>query len=280
MSNFTTLHLFGAARWDNRIDFLIFLPHSSTDSSWMQFARSTFMISRDDIVDTIISDYLYHEADIGMREVAFSCMENLPHIPFSIGILEVNIPRWLCDMNRPFERAMPPILDKEQWKDIYNQASDVVFGIIDRSEFCLQLHSMCSFDPVKKLCFDSDVSVFQIKDFLSYGYSWKPRNCNLLTQDIHRNQVSNIDFDSIITCCFQEKNTTLDSDIAYQLLPDYPATKIMDIIPSSLLEITKWSLATESTTDSINTNDIIFDPEKIIFFGKLIAESIKKFLLK
>lgn len=90
--------------------------------------------------------------------------------------------------------------------------------------------------------------------------------------------MSDRNFDDILLNCFQEKKIILDSDIAYQLLPDYPATKIMGVIVSSLIEITKGSLATESTMDSINTNNIEFDSEKIAFFGKLIAESIKKYL--
>ncbi len=80
----------------------------------------------------------------------------------SIGILVVDIPRAICDMNRPFERAIPPILDREKWKSIYDDATSEISAVMSRSKFCLQLHSMCSFDPIVSFRFDSSVSPDQM----------------------------------------------------------------------------------------------------------------------
>lgn len=198
----TTLNLFGNKTPDNIIDFLIYLPHSSVDRDWLSFARSTFQRMRDDISDELFQSYIYHEADIGMREVAESCMQNLEDLPISIGILEVNIPRALCDMNRPFERAVPPLMDKENWKQIYDDATAEISEILERSRFCLQLHSMCSFDCVLPFGLNRDFSIAQIQEFLSTGYSGKSRECILLTSDTLGYYKSNREYDSLLIDCF------------------------------------------------------------------------------
>ncbi len=276
----TILHTFGNKLWDNTIDFLIYLPHSFVDTDWISFARSTFQWARDDIYDSLLGSYIYHEADIGMREVALSCVKSLGDTDFSIGILEVDIPRALCDMNRPFWRAIPPIMNPESWKQIYDDATTEISEVLTRSKFCLQLHSMCSHDCILPLRLDTVTSVAEIQIFLSTGYSGKVRECTLLTSDALGNYKSYHEYDALIKESFEQANIPLELNTAYQLMSDYPATAIMESMPSSLLEITKWSLANSHTSDMIDTNQIVFDTEKVSFFGKILARSILQFVTK
>lgn len=276
----TTLHRYGKKTGDDTIDFLIYLPHSSLDTDWLSFARSTFQIPRDDISDALLGSYMYHEADIGMSEVTQSCMASLVDIDFSIGILEVNIPRSLCDLNRPLELAVPPIMNTEKWGNIYSDATIEISEVLSRSKFCLQLHSMCSYDRIQSFQFDSSVSVSQIYDFVSSGYAGNKRECTILTSDTNGNHKSNHTYDELLTRSFNRDNISIGKNTAYQLIWDYPATKIMETIPSSFLEITKWSLANTDTSDMIDTNQIIFDADKISIFGNILARSIEQFLIR
>jgi hypothetical protein len=270
----TTLRTFGNKTWDNTIDFLIYIPHSSVDTDWISFARSTFQWARDDISDVLLGSYIYHEADIGMHEVALSCVKSLGDTTFSVGILEVDIPRALCDMNRPFWRAIPPIMNGELWRQIYDDATSEISAVLSQSRFCLQLHSMCSYDCILPLRLDTGTSVAEIQTFLSTGYSGKARECTLLTSDTQGNYKSNHDYDTLLIQSFEQANIPLELNTAYQLMSDYPATAIMENMPSSLLEITKWALATSNTSHIIDTNSILFDPQKIDFFGEMLARSI------
>ncbi len=276
----TTLYRYGKKTGDDTIDFLIYLPHSSLDIDWLSFARSTFQISRDDIPDILLESYMYHEADIGVREVAQSCMSILGDIDFLIGILEVHIPRSLCDMNRPLDIAVAPILDQEKWRHIYSDATTEISEVLSRSKFCLQLHSMCSFDSIVPFQLDWDVSATQIHDFISTWYAGKKRVCTILTRDITGKHRSFDKYDEILIQSFNSYSIPIGENTTYQLIWNYPATNIMEAIPSSLLEITKWSLANSATSDMIDTNYIIFDADKISVFGNIIADSIRQFLVK
>lgn len=277
----TTLRIFGnKISDDNIIDFLIYLPHSSFDVDWLIFARSTFQVARDDISDDLLQAYIYHEADIGMKEIVESCVQNLEDLPFSIGILEGNIPRALCDMNRPFGRAIPSLMNQEMWRKIYDDTMVEISNVLKRSKFCLQLHSMCSFDCTLPLQLNREVSITQIQEFLSTGYSGKRRECTLLTSDISGNYKSNREYDSLLIQYFEKNSIPLEKNTTYQLISDYPATEIMGSMPSSLLEITKWSLANTNTSDMIDTNQIVFDPKKISFFWEILSSSIRQFIVK
>lgn len=276
----TTLHTYGKPREDNQIDFLIFLPHVSTDATWVDFARSTFHQNREDITDEVLRSYLYHEADTGTWEVAHSCVEQYQDMDISIGILEVHVPRAFCDMNRLFATSIPRIMDSQKWKEIYDNLSLEIERVIGKSDFCLQLHSMCSFEPTYRFSLQSDTPVDTIHNFLNWCYAGSPRVCNLLTTNKDNFQYSDTRYDMILSSEFESANIPLEYNSAYVLLEDYPATTIMQQIPSSLLEITKWSLANSATIDMIDTNKIVFDTSKIDVFWKILMQSIRSFTHK
>ena len=73
----TTLHQYGKMNLDNSIDFLIYIPHASSDASWISSIRETSLYNTDNFTDRLLQSYVYHEADIGMLEVAQSCIDNM-----------------------------------------------------------------------------------------------------------------------------------------------------------------------------------------------------------
>lgn len=273
----TTLHQYGKMNSDNSIDFLIYIPHASSDATWISSIRETSLYNTDNFTDRLLQSYVYHEADIGMLEVAQSCIDNMWDIGISISILVVDIPRAICDMNRPFVKAIPPILDNAKWQPVYDDATSEISAVMNRSKFCLQLHSMCSFDPIVSFRFDESVSPDQMWDFLSGGYAGKRRQCNLLTSTTEGVYKSNGQYDTLLSEWFVERDIPLEYNTAYHLVPEYPSASIMDIVPSSFIEITKGSLANNDTIDMIDTNQIILNTDKINIFWEILAKSISQY---
>ena len=273
----TTLHQYGKMNSDNSIDFLIYIPHASFDASWISSIRDTSLSTTDNFSDRLLQSYVYHEADIGMLEVAQSCICSLWDTDISIAILVVDIPRAICDMNRSFDRAIPPILDRTKWQSIYDDAASEISAVMNRSKFCLQLHSMCSFDPIISFRFDASVSPDDMWEFLSGGYSGKRRHCNLLTSTTEGVYKSNKQYDTLLSEWFVERDIPLEYNTAYHLIPEYPSASIMDIVPSSFIEITKGSLANNDTIDMIDTNQIILNTDKINIFWEILAKSISQY---
>ena len=274
---FTTLHQYGKMNLDNSIDFLIYIPHASFDASWISSIRDTSLSTTDNFSDRLLQSYVYHEADIGMLEVAQSCISSLWDTDISIAILVADIPRAICDMNRSFNRAIPPILDRTKWQSIYDDATSEISSVMNRSKFCLQLHSMCSFDPIISFRFDESVSPDNMRDFLSGWYSGKRRYCNLLTSTTEGVYKSNKQYDTLLSEWFVERDIPLEYNTAYHLIPEYPSASIMDIVPSSFIEITKGSLANNDTIDMIDTNQIILNTDKINIFWEILAKSISQY---
>ena len=91
---------------------------------------------------------MVHASDIGTREVAYECIEAFADSDYTIGILDVCIPRAYCDMNRPRDKAILGTLDSDFWLPLYDRAQQEIEDSISRSRFCFQLHSMNNFDPL------------------------------------------------------------------------------------------------------------------------------------
>ena len=72
------------------------------------------------ISDDSLRRYIFHEADTGLREVVSVMMQDFIDSEWSIGILDIAVPRAFCDLNRLRNRACPPILEPEKWLEIYD----------------------------------------------------------------------------------------------------------------------------------------------------------------
>lgn len=277
-----TLHTF----WNtNQVysDILIFLPHSADDCGMIDFIRSSFVWGYD-ISNPILSRYIQHEADRWSREVAFSAIDRFFSDPsnadFKISIFEVHIPRGFCDLNRPWELACPSVVDNTYWKQYYDTIVDTVFTVLQSAKFCLQLHTMASYEMISSWELDRSKDEKDIEYFLTSIYSGACRECNILTRTPDERELTCSEFDTILSHSFSKQQITLLRDISYRLIENRPSTDITKFLPSSFLEITKWSLATDETKESYDTSKIILSPTKVRLYGDILADSFQEYLSK
>lgn len=261
-----------------KFDMLIYIPHGNIDKNFLKQVRETSKINLDNISDELLFKYMYHEADTWVVEVVESMKKYFLDSDFSIWILKVEIPRWYCDLNRPLNIAFSDIFQNFFWEKIYNEALDEVDKIVEKSDFIFQFHSMNSFNPIEKSKIWADFSENFIKNHIKKVYSGSKRECTILTETDKSEYISNKKFDDIFRKKFKENNIVLEENTAYQFLDFFPCTKITRENKSSFFEIIKWALATEKTKDKIDTNEIIFDQEKIDFFAKILSEIILEYL--
>lgn len=276
-----TLHTFGNTHQSSYSDILILLPHAWEDLQWIDFVRSSFLWGYD-IPDPILSRYISHEADRGSREVAFSAIDRFFSHPenadFRISIFEVHIPRWFCDLNRPWELACSRVVDSTFWKSYFDDAYNELYSLLENTKFCFQLHTMASYEMISSWELDLSKDEQDIEYFLTSIYSGTNRECNILTRTPDDRELTCREFDTILSHYFSKQQIALLRDVSYRLLDDRPSTDITKFLPSSFLEITKWSLATDETRGYIDTSQIILSTERINLYGEIIAESFQEYL--
>lgn len=280
MKGNTTLKIYWNQNKEN-FDMMIYVPHDSRDKNFIKKVRETSKNPIENISDDLLYRYLYHEADSSVTEI-ISKMEKYfsEEKNFKIWVLRVEIPRWFCDLNRPLYRAIPNAFRDKFWEDLYEETQKEVFEILEKADFVFQFHSMNSFNPIEKAGIDEEISENFLKHHLEKIYSGTKRECTILTEDENWQYLTDKIFDDIFRKKFAENNVPLEENTAYKLLSDYPCTKITKLKKSSFFEVLKWSVATESTKNEIDTNNIIFDEEKLEFFAKILSEIIFEYLEK
>jgi len=117
----------------------------------------------------MIAQYIYHEADTGVIDIAREALQYLHD--WNVGILTVDVPRAFCDLNRPRELATPESIASPFWDDVYTQAMGEIEEVLARSQSVLQLHSMNNFDPIRRTSWDDISSDQDILDHLENTYS-------------------------------------------------------------------------------------------------------------
>lgn len=261
-------------------DAIIYIPHGSLETDFIEKVRETSQINLDAISNEMLYKYLYHEADTGVYEITDEIKKYFQNSDFSIWILKVEIPRGYCDLNRPLDIAVPKVLQHSFWNNIYKEADEEVRKILKKANFVFQFHSMNSFNPIEKSVFDENVSQDFIQNHIEKVYSGSKRECTLLTETNKGEYITERDFDQILRDTFQKYNITLEENTAYRLLDMFPATEIIRSQKSSIFEVTKWSLATDETKNETDSNNIVFDTEKIKLFWKVFYEILEKYLQK
>lgn len=277
MERFTNLKIF----WNKnkeKIDFLIYVPHGSIDKNFIKKVKETSKVDIKNISDELLYKYLYHEADTWVNEVINFMEKYFLDSEFSIWVLNVKIPRWFCDLNRPLEIAIPEVFRDKSWEDIYKKAEKEIEEVVEKSDFVFHFHSMNWFNPIEKSVFDENISEDFIKNHIEKIYSGSKRECTILTENENFEYLTNKEFDNIFREKFEEKNIVLEENTAYRLLTHFPCTEIILQKKSSFFEITKTAVASENTKNETDTNKIIFDERKLDFFAKVISEIILKYL--
>lgn len=262
------------------IDFLIYVPHGSIEKNFIKKVRETSKVDLKNISEDMLYKYLYHEADTWVNEVINFMEKYFLDSKFKIWVLNVEIPRWFCDLNRPLEIAIPEVFRDKTWENIYKKAEKEVEEIIKKSNFIFHFHSMNGFNPIEKSVFNENISENFIKNHIEKIYSGSKRECTILTENEKFEYLTNKEFDDIFKEKFKENNITLEENTAYRLLNYFPCTEIILKNKSSFFEITKLSIATEETKNEFDTNKIIFDEKKLEFFAKIFSEIILKYLEK
>lgn len=279
MSKYLSFETIGNPK-NNHFDAIIFAPHPSIDTNFIQKVRQTSKKNLDNISDEMLSAFLYHEADTGVNEVIDEMKPYLQKSNFSIGILKVEIPRGFCDLNRPLSRAIPEIFRDNSWEQLYTETSKKINIYLQNTDFVFHFHSMNGFSPVAPSNFDENVSEKSLENHIENIYSGKKRECTILTKTEQWEYITDAKFDEIFRKIFAENQITLEENTAYQFLEDYPCTQITKRIPSWFFELTKNSIATDATSHFFNTNAIIFESEKIQKFAKVLSEILISYLQK
>ncbi len=260
-----------------KYDFFIFAPHAWDSPDWISFIQETLV--KKDFSPSLLHDYIKHEADLWSRELSVWIFETLkiqrPELKILLIIWEV--PRAFCDLNRIPERAIPEMVKRELWHDINYHAMQEIEMLLSQAKYGLHIHTMNSRNNTLNWNLHQNISENDIKNFLHCGYSWLSRNDNILTQHTNGNYHSFQELDNIFVKNWNAKNILLDRDVAYKFEPHFSATHLVEKIPSSLIEVTKWNLATSQTKDAIDASKIVLDEEKLQSYQDLISQSIVEF---
>lgn len=261
-----------------KYDFFLFAPHAGDSNAWVPFIQKTCV--RKNISCDLLHDYIKHEADIGSRELSIWIFEILkiqrPELKILLIIWEV--PRAFCDLNRIPEIAIPEMVKREFWYEINYNVMQEIETYLSQAKYGLHIHTMNSRNNTINWNLHQNISENDIRNFLDFGYSWSLRNDNILTKHVNGNYHSFQELDNVFIKNWNAKNILLDKNIAYKFEAHFSATHLVSKIPSSLIEIVKWNLATSQTKDSIDASKIVLDKEKLQNYQELISQSIIEFL--
>lgn len=86
-------------------------------------------------------------------------------------MLAVEIPRGFCDLNRPRDRAVFPLLDTKKWLSLYDQVMTEMAPIFASSRSVLHLHSMNNYNAENPVIFDANITESTIRAHLEKVYT-------------------------------------------------------------------------------------------------------------
>lgn len=253
-------------------DLLILLLHAGEGWKYLERAQSDLA----HINPETLRSYMLHEADRGTHEVGFLSAESITKVDPYIrcDVLEIHIPRAFLDMNRPKHATTPLFLPKDYWHTLYNETMDTIQRACQQSNYILQLHSMCGYNPLfpgphKQ----NEINNSILHDFLNHCYSGTERSWDIVHSTIDGQILAHQPWVESFQNVFQSAWITLGNNSVYQLLSGYPGTDIMTNHQSVLIEIPKNWLANDDTKHLFDTSKIVFNPKKIQQAADLITES-------
>ena len=264
-------------KWE-KYDFLIYAPHAWYKKYWLKNIKKSLKI--DKISDKLIYDYIVHEADIWSREISLWIYKKLESIfpEKKFCLITWEVPRWFCDLNRFIENSSPSIVKNNYFTKDYYKSLENINKHIYNSKYVLHIHTMCSYNNDYKFVFDEETTDEKLRDFLEKSYKWSKREDNILTSDSLWNYYSYKKLDDKIKEYFLKQNKIIDENKAYTLETNYPVTHLIKKLPSSIIEITKWNIATDKTSHYTNTSKIVLDKEKIKNYIDILSECIIDFM--
>ena len=106
----------------------------------------------------------------------------------------VNIPRAWCDLNRPWELAVPIALRSEVYKERYQVQLNEDYALHERAKRSVHIHTMCGQSPIKPWIFTENTTESQLEEFLDTCYSGDSRLIDLLTHTIDGEIIADLGF--------------------------------------------------------------------------------------
>ena len=167
------------------IDLLIYVPHGDTNPESLAVVESAFR-GKNHISRELLLRYMIHEADIGALELARACRRSLATLSpeLRVVILEVPLPRAWCDLNRPWDRAVPSILEPEFFRDHYDREIARGYEFHRCASRTLQLHTMCGRSPIKSWSLTPETTEHELREFLETVYNGDDRHIDILTHTV------------------------------------------------------------------------------------------------
>ncbi len=167
------------------IDLLIYVPHGETNSESLNVVATAFQ-GKNHISQELLLRYMIHEADIGAPELARACRRSLAHLSpeLRVEILEVPLPRAWCDLNRPWDRAVPSILGPKLFREHYDREIARGYEFHRRASRTLQLHTMCGRSPIKSWSLTPETTETELREFLETVYNGDNRHIDILTHTV------------------------------------------------------------------------------------------------
>jgi hypothetical protein len=171
------------------IDLLLYVPHAEVSESFIEEAYQS-LVSKN-ISRELLYRYMLHEADRGAIEIAYATRDELllctPNL--SIQIIAVPIPRAFCDLNRPWERAVPLAFDSDTYQSRYIAQVKSDREAHMRAKRAIHIHTMCGWSPVGNWIFTPETTESELRVFLESQYSGNARNIDILTHTIEGKQI-------------------------------------------------------------------------------------------
>ena len=100
------------------IDILIYVPHAELYHPKKVLPYFPHLAELD---QEALRWFCLLDADIGSREIAEALYQMLISKGLSVGLLDIQFPRAVIDMNRRFYRASPPLFANPQFESLFNQ---------------------------------------------------------------------------------------------------------------------------------------------------------------
>lgn len=177
------------------IDLLLYVPHGDTSRESIDEVLKS-LVSPRVFSRELLTRYMLHEADRGAFEISQACLAELALVSPELRVIvqSVSIPRAWCDLNRPWERAVPSALRSEPYQELYQSQLRADYALHKRAKRAVHIHTMCGRSPVMPWAFTENTTEADLERFLDTCYSGDDRHIDLLTHTGDGEQIADLAF--------------------------------------------------------------------------------------
>ncbi len=174
-------------------DILLYVPHDGVSIDFLEEAYISLI--KENFSQELLFRYMLHEADRGALEIARSTESYLRLLSpdIQVDVRTVEIPRAFCDLNRPWERSVPPALAAEVYKERYTVQIEGDRRTHLVSKKSIHIHTMCGYSPIYTWNFTPETTEHELEKFLTTCYSGRERHIDLLTHTVEGVEIGDLD---------------------------------------------------------------------------------------